>query len=96
MNLKNRKVFTSKFVGTGPSSYEKIIYRAAVSQNLRNTAIDSPKYGGRFALTLCPNTLPFLFDVMSYAAIFSGRPLLSFLINIVIISLVFWQRRIIF
>jgi hypothetical protein len=30
------KVFTSKFVGTGPSSYEKIIYRAAVSQRLRN------------------------------------------------------------
>jgi hypothetical protein len=23
MNLKNVKVFTSKFVGTGPSSYEK-------------------------------------------------------------------------
>ena len=33
---KNGKVFTSKFVGTGPSSYEKIIYRAAVSQRLRN------------------------------------------------------------
>ena len=26
------KVFTSKFVGTGPSSYKKRIYRAAVSQ----------------------------------------------------------------
>jgi len=37
MNLKNVKVFTSKFVGTGPSSYEKRIYRAAVSQSLRNT-----------------------------------------------------------
>ena len=33
------KVFTSKFVGTGPSSYEKRIYRAAVSQRLRNTAL---------------------------------------------------------
>ena len=33
-------VFTSKFVGTGPSSYEKIIYRAAVSQRLRNTDLD--------------------------------------------------------
>ena len=34
------KVFTSKFVGTGPSSYKKkIIYRAAVSQRLRNTAL---------------------------------------------------------
>jgi len=28
------KVFASKFVGTGPSSYEKRIYRAAVSQIL--------------------------------------------------------------
>jgi hypothetical protein len=41
MNLKkNSKVFTSKFVGTGTSSYEKRIYRAAVSQRLRNTAPD--------------------------------------------------------
>jgi len=27
---KNGKVFTSKSVGTGPSSYEKRMYRAAV------------------------------------------------------------------
>jgi len=40
MNLKKiGKVFTSKFVGTGPSSYEKRIYRAAVSQRLRNTGL---------------------------------------------------------
>ena len=40
MNLKKiRKVFTSKFVGTGPSSYKTRIYRAAVSQRLRNTGI---------------------------------------------------------
>ena len=31
------KVLTSKFVGTGTSSYEKRIYRAAVSQRMRNT-----------------------------------------------------------
>ena len=37
---KNGKVFTSKFVGTGPSSYEKRIYRAAVSQRLRNTVLE--------------------------------------------------------
>jgi hypothetical protein len=38
MNLKKiGKVFTSKSVGTGPSSYEKRIYRAAVSQRLRYT-----------------------------------------------------------
>jgi hypothetical protein len=33
------KVFMSKFVGTGPSSYKKRIYRAAVSETLRNTGI---------------------------------------------------------
>ena len=33
------KVFTSKFVGTGPSSCKKRIYRAAVSQRLTNTAL---------------------------------------------------------
>jgi len=38
---KNEKVFTSKFVGTGPSSYEKRIYRAAVPQRLRNTGINA-------------------------------------------------------
>jgi len=37
---KNGKVFRSEFVGTGPSSYEKKNYRAAVSQSLRNTAVD--------------------------------------------------------
>jgi len=40
MNLKKiGKAFTSKFVATGPSSYKKRIYRAAVSQRLRNTAL---------------------------------------------------------
>jgi hypothetical protein len=41
MNLqKIGKVFTSKFVGTGPSSYEERIYGAAVSQRLRNTVLN--------------------------------------------------------
>ena len=40
MNLKKiGKVFTSKSVGTGPSPYEKRIYRATVSQRLRNTGL---------------------------------------------------------
>ena len=40
MNLKKiGNIFTSKFVGTEPSSYKKRIYRAAVSQRLRNTGI---------------------------------------------------------
>jgi hypothetical protein len=33
-------VFTSKFVGTGPSSYEKRIYWAVVSQRLRNPSLN--------------------------------------------------------
>ena len=36
---KNGKVFTSNVVGTGPSSYKKIIYRVAVSKRLRNAAL---------------------------------------------------------
>ena len=50
MNFKKiRKVFTSKFVGTGPSSYKKRIYRAAVSQRLRNAELgyeNSERKGG--------------------------------------------------
>jgi len=34
------KVFTSKFVGTGPSSFKKRIYLVAVSQRLKNTGVD--------------------------------------------------------
>jgi hypothetical protein len=34
------KVFRSKFVGTGPSSYKKRIYRAVVSQRLRNPKLE--------------------------------------------------------
>ena len=46
MNFKKKigKVFTSKFVGTGPSSYKKRIYRAAVSQKLRNTGLECEKW----------------------------------------------------
>jgi hypothetical protein len=41
MNLKKiGKVFTSKFVGPGSLSYKKRIYRAVVSQRLRNTALE--------------------------------------------------------
>jgi len=46
---KNGKVFTSKFVGTGPSSSGKRIHRAAVSQRLRNTGLhhcDTPQWPG--------------------------------------------------
>ena len=38
-----RKLFTSKSVWTGPSSYEKRIYRAAVSQKFRKTDLNSQR-----------------------------------------------------
>jgi hypothetical protein len=44
------KVFTSKFVGTGPSSYKKRIYRAAVSQRLRNADLGDPGVEGGLIL----------------------------------------------
>jgi len=37
---KNGNVFTSKFVATGHSSYEKRIYRDAVSQRLRKADVE--------------------------------------------------------
>ena len=44
------KLFTSKFVGTGPLSYKKRIYRAAVSQRLRNTVVEGIVIQPCFAL----------------------------------------------
>jgi len=50
------KVFTSKCVGTGPSSYEKRIYQVAVSKMLRNTGI----YDARpIIIPLCYNCLQY-------------------------------------
>jgi len=46
------KAFTNILVGTGPSSYKKRIYRAAVSQRLRNTAVND-----LFALVGCYTAL---------------------------------------
>jgi hypothetical protein len=46
------KAFTSEFVGNGPSSYKKRIYRAAVSQRLRNTAL-SGAYAFFWDVTSC-------------------------------------------
>jgi len=48
----NGMVFTSKSVGTGPSSYEKRIYRAAVSQRLRNTVTKDTIFGGKTILNI--------------------------------------------
>jgi hypothetical protein len=53
MNLKKiGKVFTNKFLGTGPSSYKKIIYLAAVSQRLRNTGLKHSIFEDTSALDL--------------------------------------------
>jgi len=54
---KNGKVFTSKFVGTGHSSYEKRIYRAAVSQRLRTTGLDSDLHVATSPISPAVNTL---------------------------------------
>ena len=40
---KNGKLFTSEFIGTGPSSYEKRLCRTTVSKRLRNTALEGLK-----------------------------------------------------
>jgi len=51
---KNRKIFTSKFVGTGPSSYvKKRIHWAAVPQRFRNIALKvfSTIFGTSFFIT---------------------------------------------
>jgi len=60
--LKNGKVFTGKFVGTGPSSYEKRIYRAAVSQSLRNTDL---RYGRQLQV-YCSGGRDFLVECYTY------------------------------
>jgi len=59
MNLKkNGKVLTSKSVGSGPSSYEKSIYRAAVSQGLRNADVEN-----QFFLSDCKETWTLSTDI---------------------------------
>ena len=42
---KTGKVFTSKFVGPVPASYEKRGYPAAVSQSLMKTSLDRAATG---------------------------------------------------
>ena len=71
MNLKKiGKLLTSKSVRTGPSSYEKRTYRAAVSQRLRNTALVD--YLSDYWLLKKPSPPWF---IMSEAVASRGRPL---------------------
>jgi len=74
MNLKKiRKVFTSKFVGTGPSSYEKRIYWAVVSQGLRNTGLrESIKKFSQYNQQISGPK----FDVMTYKTQSTSAPIL--------------------
>jgi hypothetical protein len=59
----------SKFVGTGRSSYEKRIYRAAVSQRLKNTALNymsTKVYLVRICINLkltCKQNVPSLISI---------------------------------
>jgi hypothetical protein len=46
LKKKIGKAFTNKFVGAGPQTYEKRIYRTAYSQRLRNTAVNNKKKEG--------------------------------------------------
>ena len=51
MNLKKiGKLFTSKFVGNGPSSFKKRIYWAAVSRRLGNTALDNFRFACKYCV----------------------------------------------
>jgi len=75
MNLKKiGKVFTSNSVGTGPSSHEKCIYRAAVSQRLRNTGLDG-KFQGLMTVFTSPRycvghtKITFWSNVLAYAVL---------------------------
>jgi len=54
LKKKIGKLLTSKSVGTGPSSYEKRIFRAAVSQRLRNNGLNNTS---NFRLCLSRNAL---------------------------------------
>ena len=50
---KSGKVFTSKSVGTGPSSYENRIYWVAISQRLGKTATKVEKHCCRERVISC-------------------------------------------
>jgi len=69
MNFKKKigNIFTSKFVGTGSSSYKKEIYLAAVSQRLRNTVLEDFKFS---STPLCEPQISHLRALLSLAVIY--------------------------
>jgi len=70
MNLKNGKVFRSKFVGTGPSSFEKRIYRTAVSQRLRNTGLHKAEFLTEWVAA--SETISLTLLLLTYSALVCG------------------------
>ena len=71
MNLKKIvKLFTSKSVGTGPLSYEKRIYRAAVSKRLRNTALECRSFVSTQNSPICALQFWRRFGIISYVRLF--------------------------
>jgi len=65
------KVFTSKSAGTGPLSYGKIIYQAAVSQSLRNTGLVNHNHIHIVCTSL--NKLTILYSKQNYIFILYRR-----------------------
>jgi len=62
MKLKKiGKLLRSKSVGTGPPSYGKRIYRAAVTQKLRNSASKEPIHNA-----LTGKDIPFLTHIHNF------------------------------
>ena len=66
---KTGKVFTSKFVVNGPSSYKKIICRAAVSQRLRNTVLNDLHLHPPLVFISMKNIAPNLINQMSLSSL---------------------------
>jgi hypothetical protein len=66
------KLFT--FVGTGPSTYEKGIYRAAVSQRLRNTALESLCLPPKTTANSSDSEVPFSVDDKKNSSFEGTRP----------------------
>ena len=79
---KNGKVFTSKSVGAGPSSYEKRIYRAAVSQRLRNTGLHDHRLW-----LCCPDALSLVGDPLTRRRVWFTE---SHLVLVIFLLLLFY------
>ena len=66
------KVFTCKSVGTRPSSYEKRIYWAEVSQKLRITGIECKQNLIKHVVSLALVLLRYQHKIFAVAVVFTG------------------------